>query len=109
MSSSPVVACDKKSKITKQVNARQRLFFIMQHVEKRYYMYISFQQGKESKNRVLDPKFDSTFKKLLGSDDNKNITQQFIRDITGLSVVDVNFLNPYVEVDTVFQAKSIVL
>ena len=44
----------------------------------------------------------------MGSDDNKNITQQFIRDITGLSVVDVNFLNPYVEVDTVFQARSIV-
>ena len=78
-----------------------QLFFITHRIEKkRYYMYISFQQSADRKRRastrirsptgMLDPKYNKTFLGIFGQE--KEIIIQFIRDVTGINVEEIEIV-----------------
>ncbi|MGL9689068.1 MAG: Rpn family recombination-promoting nuclease/putative transposase [Wolbachia sp.] len=63
-------------------------------------------------SKFLNPKLDLTFKKIFGTEKNKNILIHFLNDILGFTGIDtiqeVEFLSTYMDPEIVFDKQSIV-
>ena len=63
-------------------------------------------------NKILDPKNDVAFRKIFGTDKNKDILIGFINDIQNFQgqdkIQDITFLNPIQDPDIAYRKESIV-
>ncbi|BAP00236.1 Rpn family recombination-promoting nuclease/putative transposase [Wolbachia endosymbiont of Cimex lectularius] len=63
-------------------------------------------------SKFLNPKLDLTFKKIFGTEKNKNILIHFFNDILGFTGIDtiqeVEFLSTYMDPEIAFDKQSIV-
>jgi predicted transposase/invertase (TIGR01784 family) len=63
-------------------------------------------------SKFLDPKNDVAFKKIFGSEKNKDILIHFINDIMGFTggdqIQDVTFLSPIQDPEIAYKKQSIV-
>ena len=62
--------------------------------------------------KFLDPKYDSAFKKIFGSEQNKDLLIHFLNDVLILEedrhIQDISFLPPVQDIDIAIQKQSIV-
>ena len=63
-------------------------------------------------NRFLDPKNDMAFKRIFGTEKNKDILMHFLNDILGprdwIHIIDVEFLSPIQDPEVLAKKQSIV-
>jgi len=63
-------------------------------------------------SKFLDPKLNLTFKKIFGTEKNKNILIHFLNDILGFTEIDtiqeVEFLSTYMDPEIASDKQSIV-
>jgi predicted transposase/invertase (TIGR01784 family) len=63
-------------------------------------------------SKFLNPKLDLTFKRVFGTEKNKNILIHFLNDILGFTgtnaIQEVKFLSTYVDPEIAFDKQSVV-
>lgn len=56
---------------------------------------------------LLDPKVDFVFKRIFGSEDNKDILLRFLNDALTVPLTSITILNPYIDKDALEDKQSI--
>ncbi len=56
---------------------------------------------------LLDPKVDFVFKRIFGSEENKDVLLRFLNDALTESVTSISLVNPYIDKDALEDKQSV--